>query len=184
MAYPSWSYFPRNVRPPTWAIELVSVVGSNVETVDSRPLPVDGLDRLTSDYVLAKLRPDMEHLGYTVESGKSAHQKIRRPVLFGEDGEPAVSYEIDAFHDEIGIAVEVEAGRGSNGNADYRDIVRTSLLLDANYFALLMPISYHFTSGGKAQIVSGFANTRAQLNAIYASERLRLPFAGVLLLGY
>jgi hypothetical protein len=126
----------------------------------------------------------MESLGYTVETGKAASQKITRPVLFGDDGRPSVSYDIDAFHDEMGVAVEVEAGRGSNGNADYRDIVRTSLLLDANYFALLMPISYHFKSGGKAQVVAGYNNTRSQLDAIYASERLRLPFAGVLLVGY
>jgi hypothetical protein len=62
--------------------------------------------------------------------------------LFGENGAPEVNYEIDAFHDELGIAVEVEAGRGAAGNADYRDIVRTSLILDARYMALLLPIRY------------------------------------------
>lgn len=184
MSYPSWSYFPRNVRPPEWATSLVAVVAEHEKQIDSRPLPKEDLKRLTSDVVLSKLRTGMEGLGYIVESGKAANQKITRPVLFGEDGKPSVSYDIDAFHDEMGIAVEVEAGRGSNGNANYRDIVRTSLLLDANYFALFMPLSYHFKSGGKPRVVSGFANTRNQLNAIYASERLRLPFAGLLLVGY
>jgi hypothetical protein len=47
----------------------------------------------------------------------------------------AASLDGIAFHDELGIAVavEVEAGRGAAGNADYRDIVRTSLILDAKY---------------------------------------------------
>lgn len=36
-------------------------------------------------------------------------QKIQRPVLFGENGRSEVMYETDAFHDELGIAVEVEA---------------------------------------------------------------------------
>ena len=80
--------------------------------------------------------------------------------------------------------MEVEAGRGSNGNADYRDIVRTSLLLDARYFALFMPITYRFKSSGRTHEVPGYARTRSQLLAIYASQRLRLPFDGVLLVGY
>lgn len=45
-------------------------------------------------------------------------------MLFGENGVPQVSYDIDAFHDQLGIAVEVEAGRGAANNADYRDVVR------------------------------------------------------------
>jgi hypothetical protein len=67
--------------------------------------------------------------------------------LFGENGAAEVNYEIDAFHDKLGIAVEVEAGRGAAGNADYRDIVRTSLILDARYMAFLLPIRYRTTSG-------------------------------------
>ncbi|WP_317228873.1 hypothetical protein [Clavibacter sp. MX14-G9D] len=184
MAYPHWSYFPRNVRPPEWARELVEVVAAHRPVIDSQPVPVEKSVRLTSDYVLEKLREAMEALGYQVESGKAASQKITRPVLFGEEGKAAVSYDIDAFHDNLGIAVEVEAGRGSNSNADYRDILRTSLLLDARFLVLFMPIAYHFTSAGRAQSISGYANTLNQLSAIYASQRLRLPFEGVLLIGY
>lgn len=93
-------------------------------------------------------------------------------------------YEIDAFHDELGIAVEVEAGRGAKGNADYRDIVRTSLLLDATYFVLMMPTTYRYKSGGKEMTALAYAKTRDQLSAIYASQRLQLPFRGVLVIGY
>jgi hypothetical protein len=128
---------------------------------------------------LACLRTSLEELGYEVESGKEAGQKITRPVLFGEDGRPEVSYDIDAFHHGLGIAVEVEAGRGSNGHADYRDIVRTSPLLDAKYFALFTPIAYRFMNSGRLQEVPGYTLTRNQLSAIYASQRLSHfgPFA-------
>jgi len=83
--------------------------------------------------VLSHLCPGLVALGYAVESGKTKQAKIHRPVLFGENRTPSVNYEIDAFHDELGIAVEVEADRGATGNADYRDIVRTSLILDARH---------------------------------------------------
>jgi hypothetical protein len=63
--------------------------------------------------------------------------------------------------------VEVEAGRGAAGNADYRDIVRTSLILD-----------------GREHAIQAYERTRSHLDAIYASQRLKLPFEGVLLLGY
>lgn len=74
---------------------------------------------------------------------------------------------------------EVEAGRGAANNADYRDIVRSSLILDANYLVLLMPITYRSTTS-----IPAFSRSRYQLEAIYASNRLRLPFLGVLLVGY
>ena len=45
-----------------------------------------------------------------VESGKTKAATVHRPVLFVENGKAEVNYEIDAFHDELGIAVEVEAG--------------------------------------------------------------------------
>ena len=147
--------------------------------IDSAPAPIPGGDR-KSDAILARLRPGLESLGYTVESGKTAAKKITRPVLFGDDGRAEVPYDIDAFHDGHGIAVEVEAGRGAANNADYRDIVRTALLLDANYLALFMPVAYH---AGKRPMPA-YSNTRRQLEAIYASRRLQLPFQGVLLIGY
>ncbi|WP_425839763.1 hypothetical protein [Microbacterium sp. PA5] len=178
--YPRWSYFPRNERAPQWAEQVVEAVRAARGQIDTEPLPASAADRLTSDVVLAHLRPGLESLGFSVETGKKASEKIRRPVLFGDNGAAAVNYEIDAFHDELGIAVEVEAGRGAMGNADYRDIVRTSLLLDARYMLLLMPGTYRYGSTQK----DAYGSTRDLLSAIYASQRLRLPFEGVLLIGY
>ena len=71
------------------------------------------VDGLTSDKVLSHVRPGLESLGYEVEDGKRADQRIRRPVLFGEGGSARVTYEPDAFHDDLGILVEIEAGRGA-----------------------------------------------------------------------
>jgi hypothetical protein len=128
--------------------------------------------------VLKELSPGLLDLGYVVESGKTKAAKISRPVLFGENGVAEVSYEIDGFHDELGVAVEVEAGRGASNNADYRDLVRTSLILHADFLAMLMPITYRTTTP-----IHAYARARHQLDAIYASSRLTLPFCGVLLVG-
>lgn len=180
--YPHWSYFPRNTHPPDWVGQFVHVVESVAAQIDTRD-ETTSLG-LTSDGVLAALRPGLVTQGYLVESGKAAAEKIKRPVLFGDNGVASVSYELDAFHPQLGIAVEIEAGRGAANNADYRDIVRTSLILDAEYLVLGMPIRYRFKNGGKTNATRAFENTRARLEAIYSSHRLKLPFKGVLLVGY
>jgi len=74
--------------------------------------------------------PGLRKLGYTVEASKAKVDRIRRPVLFGEQGAERVAYEVDAVHDELGVIVEIEAGRGARGNAVYRDLIRASLLVD------------------------------------------------------
>lgn len=176
-AFPRWTHFPRNVRSPGWVSGLVEVV-RDAEAAISTPLG----GRLESDGVLVQLAGGLAALGYTVEKGKKAVDKIDRPVLFGDEGTAAVTMEVDAFHDRHGIAVEVEAGRAWNGNAVYRDIVRTSLLLDAAYMALLVPLAYKPPSVKRAVPVYDY--TRHLLDAIYASQRLHLPFDGVLLVGY
>jgi hypothetical protein len=140
--------------------------------------------RAQSDAVLGRLRPGLEGLGYKVEAGKTAGQKIRRPVLFGDSGKERVAYEVDAVHDELGIVVEVEAGRGARGNAVYRDLIRTSLIVDVRYLALGVMRSYRHMSGGKEQNVASYKEAKDVLDAVYASGQLGLPFEGVLLFAY
>jgi hypothetical protein len=180
MTYPVWSYFPRNVRPLAWVSSFLEVLRS----AEGKISTVEHKTGLNSDAVLSELSTGLIALGYAVESGKTKQAKIHPPVLFGENGTPAVNYQIDAFHDELGIAVEVEAGRGAMSHADYRDIIRISLILDARYMALHLPVRYRTKSGGREMVVPAYEHTRNQLDAIYASQRLKLPFEGVLLVGY
>jgi hypothetical protein len=177
--YPRWTYFPLNDPPPDWVHALMAAVALSRDQIDSSVS-----DGLTSDAVLAALRPHLLALGFEVESGKKAEQKIRRPVLFGEEGRQVVSYEVDGVHDDLGIVLEVEAGRGARGNAVYRDLVRTSLIVGADFLALGVMNAYRHSSGGKPQLVRSYDEARKQVEAIYLSGRLGLPFRGLLLFGY
>jgi len=178
--YPLWDYFPRNARPPEWVEPFIG----NVVAAEPSISTVDRKTGLDSDGVLLHLAPGLRQLGYVVESGKKASERIRRPVLFGSNGREAVSYEIDAFHDGYGIVVEVEAGRGARGNATYRDIIRASLIVDARFLILLLPVAYRHTSNGREVSVHAHQECLDLLSALYASQRLPLPFNGVLLVGY
>jgi len=177
--YPKWQYFPSYAQAPTWVSDFIKVIAIHGADVDSR-----AVENLTSDRVLSHIADDLASLGYHVETGKKAIQKIRRPVLFGEEGVEKVSYEIDAFHDSLGIAVEVEAGRGARGNAVYRDLIRTSLIVGAKYLVLGVMIEYRHQSSGKEVTVRSFEDARSLIEAIFSSRRLGLPFEGILLVGY
>jgi hypothetical protein len=130
------------------------------------------------------LYPGLTQLGYLVETSKKAIDKIERPVLFGDEGKPRVHYQIDAWLPDPGVVLEVEAGRGWMGNAFYRDLVRTSLIVGARYLVIGMMDHYIYRSGGKQSTSHDYESARDQLDAIYASGRLQLPFEGVLLVGY
>jgi hypothetical protein len=176
-SYPSFYYFPRTKRAPAWVEQVLGVFESARNRIDARKAP-----HKKSNEVLAILRPGLEKVGFKVESGPKQDQKLHRPVYFAEMGIADVKYEIDAFNPEHGIVVEVEAGRSVQGNAIYRDIIRTSLMIDARYSVIAMPIEYKF--GKKGTLSNPYDIGVSALNAIWSSERLRLPFEGMLLVGY
>lgn len=177
VSFPRWHYFPANDEPPAWAVQFVAVVAAAEDAISSA-----GKNGPKSDTVLKELRTGLEALNYEVEAGKTAASLIKRPVLFGEGGVPTVLYEIDAYQPEMKIVVEVEveAGRGVMSNAGFRDLLRTSLIADADYLAMMIPISYR--SGGKTS--AGYEPLLEFLRALHWSGRLKLPFKGILLVGY
>jgi hypothetical protein len=138
---------------------------------------------LTSDQVLEVLRPELETLGFQVESGKNKDQKIERPVFFGENGTPALRYQIDAYHPAWRCGFEVEAGRGWMGNAIYRDLIQALVMVQVDHLILAVSNSYKYKSGGKAQVSSDYKNTCSVADALYMHSRLKLPY-GLTVIGY
>ena len=174
--YPRWIHYPLSREPPPWTRRLVQIFQKHAETIDSRD---KNKAHLKSDDVLKVLTPDLVEMGFIVEGGKESI--IRRPVYFEEFGKPARAYEIDSYHPTLKLGLEVEAGRATKGNAVYRDIVQTSLLVGVENFALAVPLSYTYAEGTEEP---SYRVTKSILDAIYSSERLKLPFEGVLLIGY
>lgn len=176
--YPSWKYYPPRTRPPEWVPPVVAAFTGAKAEIDSASV------QTKSDAALAAIRPALAAMAFEVEAGKRKVEKIRRPVLFGEQGHEDLAYEVDAFQPDWGVALEVEAGRGARGNAVYRDLIQTSLLVDARFLALAVQVSYRHQQKGKEVVVQSYRDTRNLLDAIYASNRLVLPLDGILLIGY
>lgn len=180
--YPLWRYFPAFSPPPPWVEPLVGLFRASRDAIDSF---VTHQKRMESNAVLAVLADDLEsELAFQVERGKKKLGKLPRPVFFGDQGTYLRTYEIDAFQHEFGIALEVEAGRATQGNAIYRDLIQASLMVDAEFLALAVPQEYRYKSSGKLVKERSYAKTYSVIEAIYGSERLQLPFQGLLLIGY
>ena len=177
--YPSWFYYPSREPPPPWARDFITVVAAARDAIDTREHR-----GLTSDKALLALEPGLRALGYEVEASKRRSDRIRRPVLFGDNGVELLAWEVDAVNDLLGVLVEVEAGRGARSNAVYRDLIRTSLIVNANFLVLGVQLAYRHAAKGGGVTVHSYIDTKNLLDALYASGRLQLPFKGVLLFGY
>jgi len=175
-AYPEWSYFPRRASAPQWVERFVDTIGKSRSDIESHLH-----DRLESDVVLGALRAQLEFDGWQVETGKKDVDKISRPVLFGDGGVSKVNYEIDGWHPIHKVVLEIESGRGWQGNAFFRDLIRTSLIQGAEYLAVGLRSSYSYA---KVKNQNDYVKARDQMDAIYASGRLQLPFEGILIFGW
>src|SRR4051812_31924185 len=117
--------YPRTQPPPDFVPDIVHAFADCEGSISSRTLPKG----LTSDEVLAVLRPALTDLGFSMESSKLKADRIERPVFYGENGIPALTYRVDAYHSEWRCGLEVEAGRGWMGNAIYRDLVQALVMV-------------------------------------------------------
>lgn len=170
--YPQWKCYPVNLPPPNW-VEWV------LDSFRAARPAIDSTDNhgVSSNDALAALKPELESKGFEIEDKAN---RIARPVLFEENGSVEVEYRVDGYHPDFRVVLEVEAGRGAANNADYRDLIRTSLMVDSEYLVLAMMIEYK-TAG---QTIKSYEKTRKRIDAIYASDRLELGLKGILLVGY
>lgn len=174
-----FSTFPQTAPPPAFTDSVITLFQHHAHEISTVALDKG----LTSDEVLAALRPDLQALGFGVEGGKHKAEKIQRPVFFGENGTPTLRYEIDAYQPDWRCGMEVEAGRAWMGNAVYRDLIQASVMVNVDYLVLAVPIAYKYRSGGRRTISNDYVNTRDLARALYGHTRLTMPYS-LVLVGY
>lgn len=165
-----WQYFPKSDPAPALAIDVIEAFRSTSSRIDSSE------HKLRSDDVLAQVRPRLQTLGFSVETGKKVSEKIRVPVLFGRDGQPEKSFEADAWHRDARFVLEVEAGRGVTNNQFLKDLFQACMMHGVDYLGIAVRNDYLGNDNFEAMVQ--FFET------LYASNRLQLPLHGVLAIGY
>jgi hypothetical protein len=167
----NWYYYPKSRKiPPPLALGVVNAFGLALTQISSLN------QTLSSNAVLACLRPHLQELGFRVEAGKAHGQKIQVPVLFGLNGQLEKSFDADAYHETSGFVVEVEAGRGVVNNQFLKDLFQACMMHGVTELAVALRNTYRG--------VNDFNQAARFFDTLYASNRLQLPLEGILLIGY
>ncbi|MFA7238298.1 MAG: hypothetical protein WC058_15670 [Phycisphaeraceae bacterium] len=165
-----WMFFPKSAEAPPHALAVVNAFQIVSDEIDS------GTKDLPSNEVLALAASHLTKAGFAVESGKKTEQKINVPVLFGLNGRLEKSFDADAYHQESGFVVEVEAGRGVVNNQFLKDMFQACMMHNVHYLAIVVRNKYE--GSRDFETVCRFRDT------LYASQRLQLPLHGILIVGY
>lgn len=166
----NWQYFPKCDSAPDHLVNIVKAFESGHKNINS------AAHKLASDGVLSKLRPDLELLGFKVEKDKTKGGKVSVPVLFGRNGKPERSFDADAYNTATRTVLEVEAGRGIVNNQFLKDVFQACVMANTDYLAVALRNDYRDNDDFKKAV--NFLDT------IYASNRLKLPLSGIMVIGY
>jgi hypothetical protein len=171
--------FPRTRPPPDFVPQVIGAFCQHEQAVSTEAL-AKGLE---SDPVLKILADDLARLGFIVETGKARGGKVSRPVFYGENGEPTLLYEIDAYHQGWRCGLEVEAGRAILGNAVFRDLFQAMVMPDVEHLCLAVPNVYRYKSSGRSLSSKYYDKTVAIADALYGHSRVAMPY-GLTAIGY
>ncbi|HAT38014.1 MAG TPA: hypothetical protein DCS75_05940 [Gemmatimonadetes bacterium] len=169
----NWKYYPASRKPPKIIRDVIATFEAKESVIDSLLPENSGKN---SNEVLADLRPSLEKLGFNVEKGKRKKDMINVPVLFGRQGSVSKSFRADAFCEESGFVLEIEAGRAIANNAFLKDLFQACMMYEVKYLGIAVRNDYRNSND--------FESMLGWFDALYASERLQLPLEGVLAIGY
>jgi hypothetical protein len=170
----NWQFFPKSTRLPQHLELVVSTFEKHDHAIQS---VVDGDERFqSSNAVLGALATDLMQLGYRVEVSKASADKIDVPVLFGRNGKIEKTFAADAYSPLDRTVLEIEAGRAIVNNAVLKDLFEACMMQDVDYAVIAVRNVYQRTRD--------FDKVVTLFDTLYASQRLKLPLAGVLIVGY
>ena len=167
----NWVFFPKSNKPTKLAKDIVKVFNDNFDKINSSK------HQLKSNDVLSNISEGLEKIGFQVEKGKKKEEKIFVPVLFGQNGIVEKYFEADAFFDEKGFVLEVEAGRGFTNNQFLKDLFQACMMHNIDYLGIAVRMIYREKNKDYEKIVQFF-------DTLFASNRLQLPLKGILIIGY
>lgn len=169
-----WRVYPASQRPGPLVEQIAEVFRAQQSLIGTPP------NKPRSDTVLAAVSEGLQALGFEVETSKQA--KIRVPVLYGENGMPLKTFEVDAWHPGAKAIIEVEAGIAVDARKIYQDLFEAMALPDVDFCCIAVQNAYH--PARKTSAIDDFSRSDRILETLFASNRIALPLATVMLIGY
>lgn len=100
-------------------------------------------------------------------------------MLFGENGSVEKSFDADAHDAQRRMVLEIEAGRAVANNQFLKDLFQACMMHDVEYLGIAVRQVYE---GGGA--LKDYERVVTFIDTLYASRRLSLPLAGIVVIGY
>jgi hypothetical protein len=129
-----------------------------------------------SNTVLLAVREGLVGASFRVEAGKKVQDKIEVPVLFGLNGVLDRRCWVDAYHEADGFVVEVEAGQAVDNNKFLKHFFNACMMHGVRYCAIALRNTYR---GHR-----DFEDVCRFFETVFASDRIKLPLEGILVIGY
>jgi hypothetical protein len=166
----NWQYYPKSDAIPGHLQMVVDIFKQHCDAIDSSN------HKLNSNGVLLVLKGTLIKGKFKVEKGTKIEDKIKVPVLFGRDGRLEKSFQVDAFQEETGTVLEVEAGRAVTNYQFLKDLFEACMMHNVTYLAIAVRKIYAKQHD--------FETVLTHFDTLFASGRLSLPLKGVLIIGY
>lgn len=166
----NWQYYPKSDRIPKNLLGIIEIFNKHKDEINSSK------HTLPSNSVLSVLEDSLSEKNFQVEKSKKEKDRIKVPVLFGMNGKPERSFKADAYDNSTGTVIEVEAGRAVTNYQFLKDLFEASVMHDVNY--LVIAVRRKYIKNQDFQTVVSFFDT------LFASQRLKLPLKGILIIGY
>ena len=163
-------FFPVNKKTPEHLESTIKVFSEHEAEINSQE------HQLSSNSVLGVLRNNLEAVGFRIESDKKKEGRIKMPVLYGENSQIIKYFDVDGYHEDSNTVLEVEAGRGFLNNQFLKDFFEACIMVDVDYCVIAVR-NFYLKS-------NDFEKVKAFFDSMYASDRMKIPLQGLLLIGY
>ncbi len=166
----NWQFFPKSRVIPEHLKNVLSVFEQNNNLFSS------DINHYSSNEVLEFVRENLEEIGFQIEKSKKSNDKIKVPVLFGQNGKLEKYFDVDGYNLTSRTVIEVEAGRAVTNYQFLKDLFQACMMFEVDY--LIIAVRKNYKGNPDFQNIITFFET------IYASGRLQLPLKGILIIGY
>ncbi|MBE2254665.1 MAG: hypothetical protein IAE65_00565 [Ignavibacteria bacterium] len=166
----NWQFFPKSRIIPKHLQNVLGVFELNENLINS------DVHNYKSNEVLENVRTNLEKLDFQIEKSKKTIDKIKVPVLFGQNGKLEKYFDADGYNKTNKTVIEVEAGRAVTNFQFLKDLFQAWMMYEVDY--LVIAVRKDYKGNPDFQIVKTFFET------LYASGRLQLPLNGILIIGY
>ena len=163
--------FPKALRCSSGAAKVVDCLKAKFADINSYTHP-----KQESDVVLGKVCGELQKCGFEVETSKKSADKISMHVLYGLNGHPLKTFQVDAYSEAEKTVVEVEAGQAVVNHRFLKDLFEACQMPEVEH--LVVAVRNIYKSRDDFDTVCRFLET------LYVNGRLVLPLKSVTIIGY